>query len=366
MKEIIINQPRVSYYIGGAEMLSMDHARFLCLKGYKVRLFTINPYSVKLQYSKRYLKFKNDFADKIKFIEINLKSKHWSIYNTLPGEDRYRWNYESIVYSSIFSNIVNKFKIKITIISYYILDAIGVNSDLITNCLYLCGVPREIDIFQGSFLYPYNRLIAITNEVKMYWQQFTSRIISVVSSGVDIERFYFYNSRKEINKILYLGRILKRKGIEAFLDLACLFGDKNNNLRFEVVGDGPNLERYKAGFNEKIKFVGNVDDPEKYLMENDVIICFSEYGEGLQGVILEAMATGCLVIATRTEINSSLLSNGGGILVDYDFDDLVKSVRGILNMKISYVNQMRINARKIIEDKYSWDVKINELIEVIE
>jgi hypothetical protein len=41
-------------------------------------------------------------------------------------------------------------------------------------------------------------------------------------------------------------------------------------------------------------------------------------------------------------------------------------VRGILNMKISYVNQMRINARKIIEDKYSWDVKINELIEVIE
>jgi hypothetical protein len=27
---------------------------------------------------------------------------------------------------------------------------------------------------------------------------------------------------------------------------------------------------------------------------------------------------------------------------------------------------MRINARKIIEDKYSWDVKINELIEVIE
>ena len=56
-------------------------------------------------YSERYLKFKDEFKKKIEFIEINLGKKHKDIYKTLPGEDRYRWNHESIVYSGIFSNI---------------------------------------------------------------------------------------------------------------------------------------------------------------------------------------------------------------------------------------------------------------------
>ena len=101
-------------------------------------------------------------------------------------------------------------------------------------------------------------------------------------------------------------------------------------------------------------------------MESDVVICFSEYGEGLQGVILEAMSTGCIVIATRTKINSSLLCDGCGILVDYDFDELIKGVKRLLLMSNDSLNLMRINARKKIENKYSWDVKINEIIEVME
>lgn len=72
MREIIINQPRMSYYVGGAEMLSMDHARFLCMKGYKVRIFTIDPALGGMGYSERYLKFKDEFKKKIEFIEINL------------------------------------------------------------------------------------------------------------------------------------------------------------------------------------------------------------------------------------------------------------------------------------------------------
>ena len=366
MREIIINQPRVSYYVGGAEMLSMDHARFLCMKGYRVRIFTINPRLVGIRYSERYLKFKNEFKDKIEFIEIDLGVRHKNIYNTLPGEDRYRWNHESIVYSGIFSNIVNVLYIKAIVISYYILDAIGVNSDCITNCLYLCGTPQGVDAFQGSFLYSYDKIIAITNEVRSYWQQFTQVNIPVVTSGVDIERFSFYGDRGKITKFLYLGRIIKRKGIEDFLKLPCLLEDRTKNFQFEVVGDGPNLEIYKAEFGKNIKFIGCVDNPEKYLKNSDVVICFSEYGEGLQGVILEAMSTGCIVVATKTEINSNLLCNNCGILVDYNLNDLIKSLKRLLSMDNKSLKLMRMNARRLIESKYSWNVKIDEIIEAIE
>ena len=365
MREIIINQPRMSYYVGGAEMLSMDHARFLCMKGYKVRIFTINPVLGGMRYSERYLKFKDEFKKKIEFTEINLGEKHKDIYKTLPGEDRYRWNHESIAYSGIFSNIVNSLDVRMIILSYYILDAIGVNSDYIINCLYLCGTPHDIDIFQGSFLYSYDKIIAITNEVRDYWQQFTRIEISVISSGVDIERFRFLGSRGNIAKFLYLGRVIKKKGIEDFLKLSRLLKNKTREFQFDVAGDGPNLEIYKKTFGDRVKFIGSVEDPEKYFRESDVVICFSEYGEGLQGVILEAMSTGCIVVATKTKINSSLLSDGRGILVDYDFDELIKGVKQLLSMSNDSLNLMRINARKIIENKYSWDVKINEIIEVL-
>ena len=242
MREIIINQPRMSYYVGGAEMLSMDHARFLCMKGYKVRIFTINPALANMGYSERYLKFKDEFKKKIEFTEINLGEKHKDIYKTSPGEDRHRWNHESIVYSGIFSNIVNSLDVRTIIISYYILDAIGINSDYIINCLYLCGTPHNVDVFQGSFLYSYDKIIAITDEVRDYWQQFTKMEISVVSSGVDIERFCFLGDRGNITKLLYLGRILKRKGIEDFLKLSSLLKDDARGLQFEVMVYGKNNE----------------------------------------------------------------------------------------------------------------------------
>ena len=183
---------------------------------------------------------------------------------------------------------------------------------------------------------------------------------------MDIERFRFLGSRGNIAKFLYLGRVIKRKGIEDFLKLSRLLKNETREFQFDVVGDGPNLEIYKKTFGDRVKFIGSVEDPEKYFMENDVVICFSEYGEGLQGVILEAMSTGCIVVAIKTKINSSLLSDGRGILVDYDFDELIKGVKQLLSMSNDSLNLMRINARKIIENKYSWDVKINEIIEVLE
>lgn len=58
----------------------------------------------------------------------------------------------------------NDEKIDISI-SYYILDGISMSDKITNNCLYLCGIPKEWDDFQGSFLIFYNKTIAISEEV---------------------------------------------------------------------------------------------------------------------------------------------------------------------------------------------------------
>ena len=44
--KIIINQPRSSYFVGGAEMISFNHAINFLKQGHEVYYFTISPKSV--------------------------------------------------------------------------------------------------------------------------------------------------------------------------------------------------------------------------------------------------------------------------------------------------------------------------------
>ena len=52
--KIIINQPRASYYVGGAEIKSIQHTKYLS-ETYSVFFITINPLIIGMYY----LDFKN-------------------------------------------------------------------------------------------------------------------------------------------------------------------------------------------------------------------------------------------------------------------------------------------------------------------
>ena len=56
--KIIINQPRVSYCVGGAEIISFQYAKYLSETD-SVFFITINPLSIGNNYSSHYLDFKN-------------------------------------------------------------------------------------------------------------------------------------------------------------------------------------------------------------------------------------------------------------------------------------------------------------------
>lgn len=63
---------------------------------------------------------------------------------------------------------------------------------------------------------------------------------------------------------------------------------------------------------------------------------------------------------------SNLLCNNCGVLVDYNLNDLIKNLKRLLSMDNKSLKLMRMNARRLIESKYSWNVKIDEIIEAIE
>jgi glycosyltransferase involved in cell wall biosynthesis len=87
-----------------------------------------------------------------------------------------------------------------------------------------------------------------------------------------------------------------------------------------VAGDGPcraELERVAAGLGQRdhVRLLGNRDDIPTVMSALDVFVLPS-IAEGISNTILEAMATGLPVVATRVGGNPELVEEGvGGALV---------------------------------------------------
>ena len=361
--KIIINQPRASYYVGGAEMISFNHAAHFFNIGHEVFFFTIFPASVGLNYSKQFKEFYSKYSKKIKFVEIKQTNKIKSLYNITPGENRCRWNVESIYYNQKLYEYINNKKQKYDFIfSYYNLDAVFIPRKYVkNNILYLCGIPKEQNDFQGSFLSAYDNILAITKEVRESWKKYRKNKISVVSTGVDYEKFTLKDKIKTDKiRLHFVGRIISRKNVNMIIEAYEKLKDKYN-LELTIVGDGPDLKNVRKK-TQTVTFTGTVDDPEKYYQNADIFITPSKYGEGLQGTILEAMSSGLIVVATNTKINKELLANGRGILVKPELDSIISGITEAIKTDRTKIS---IRNREYIMREYNWTKKCKEILENI-
>jgi glycosyltransferase involved in cell wall biosynthesis len=105
--------------------------------------------------------------------------------------------------------------------------------------------------------------------------------------------------------ILYVGRLDKQKGLVEFLRAAprVLPGLREHDLL--LVGDGPQrkeLERLakSLGISDRVHFAGWRADVPAILAAADMLVLPSRY-EGMPNVVLEALAAGKPVVATRAE-----------------------------------------------------------------
>jgi L-malate glycosyltransferase len=120
---------------------------------------------------------------------------------------------------------------------------------------------------------------------------------------------------------LVLSRLNRMKGIEYFLDAASIVAEKFPEARFLIVGDGGSrreLESHAArvGLAGKIVFTGFRTDVPRILSEASFSVLPS-LSEGLSNSLLESMASGVPVIATRVGGNTEIVEDGvTGLIVE--------------------------------------------------
>ncbi|WP_353684456.1 glycosyltransferase family 4 protein [Thermodesulfovibrio sp. 3907-1M] len=201
----------------------------------------------------------------------------------------------------------------------------------------------------------------------------------IYGSGVDTERFNpeFCKdiSENSIFKFLLIARLLWEKGIKEYVQAAKIIKSKYSNVEFRILGnfdkDNPSCvpREYIENLHKEgiINYLGFSEDVRPFISKSDVVVLPS-YREGLPRVLLEAMAMGKPIITTDAPGCREVVLDGyNGFMVKVrDVESLVEAFEKVLNSDKKTLKQMGYNGRKLVEDKFSDEVVVKQMLELIE
>ncbi len=197
--------------------------------------------------------------------------------------------------------------------------------------------------------------------------KFTSKL-RLVHNGV-IDRKITHKERKpdDVFSFCLANRMVETKGVKesilAFNSLSRHNPDKN--LRLDVYGDGPNIDRYKqlASSNSSIIFHGLAEDAPYRVAQSDVYMLPS-YQEGFSMGLLEATMLGMPIIASNVDSNPEIVEDTiTGLLVPPKNPQALEKAMRTMLQKTATRQKMGENARKLYEQNFNLEhIVVDQII----
>ena len=196
------------------------------------------------------------------------------------------------------------------------------------------GMDSKIMIQSGyKLINSSDKIISISNAVLKSYPQIDKSKSVVIYDGVDQNRFY--NEKHEIFisdkvKMICAGAIYEQKRQKDLVNACALLLDNGiYNWELKIVGLGAveDLKEYikERNLDKYIECTGEKDNVQDYMAESDISITPSLF-EGFGRVTVEAMLSGCLVVASNSGGTPEIIKNiETGILYEVkNCEDLCK------------------------------------------
>lgn len=190
---------------------------------------------------------------------------------------------------------------------------------------------------------------------------FTSPLVQIASAGRAI-------------KFLYVGWVIREKGVIDLLDAMAILLNKITNFQLTIIGPMfDEIQKWESevnvrGLRSKVFFLGSVTNKLeliKALDDSDIFVLPSHF-EGFPVVLLEAMARGKPCIGTNIGGIPDMLNHGqSGVIVEASHpNDLAEALFG-LQAKPQAMETLSSNAYARAREKYSYDGCIKSYCEIL-
>lgn len=193
----------------------------------------------------------------------------------------------------------------------------------------------------------------------------------IPGSGVNLEqhRYEDYPIDEENIRFLFIGRIMRAKGIDELLNAAKQIKEDQKNVEFHLVGfceEGYSEELRELNDSGIIHYHGQQDDVHKFIKDSHATILPS-YHEGTSNVLLESASTGRPILASNVTGCKETFDDGvSGIGFEVkSVKALVSAIQQFLNLPHENKKQMGIASRKKMEQEYDRKLVIKAYLEQI-
>lgn len=184
--------------------------------------------------------------------------------------------------------------------------------------------------------------------------------ITEINNPIYVDSFRDYLGRIEKNNIVFIGWVIKAKGIEELIEAFKNIRQKyNNKYKLQIIGPGNNtyVKQLKEIAGDGVDFIGELEHDEamKVLSEAKLMVLPS-YTEGFPNVILEAMSLKKCIIATRVGAIPDMLAGNAGILIEpQSASEIEAALIKVLEEDDNRINVARKGYKRVTE---LYDVKI--------
>ncbi|MFA6547472.1 MAG: glycosyltransferase family 4 protein [Candidatus Magasanikbacteria bacterium] len=193
--------------------------------------------------------------------------------------------------------------------------------------------------------------------------------ITVIRNGIDLNRFAsLAPSAWQIPlNFLMVGRLVKQKG--HLVALSALNNLKNYPWKLRIVGSGKekkNLQKFvmKNDLSTRVTFVDPLVKVEKYFGKSDVLLMPSVW-EGLGVVVMEAMASGRVVLCSKTGGLVEIIKNNetGYLAQPKNIADWEEKIKYIFENK-DECQRVTKNAQKYAKENFGIEKMVEKYGEI--
>lgn len=219
----------------------------------------------------------------------------------------------------------------------------------------------------------FHRVVCVSDEVErnlLQWLPALGGRTTVIHNGVAVPEAAWSATSPKRWDVLAVARLAYPKGIDVLLEAVALHVRRGREgVRVAIAGDGPERESYlrladRLGIGRNVTFLGQVADVEARLREARTFVLPSRW-EGLSIALLEAMALGMPIVATRVSGSAQVLTDGEtGLLADPENPRLLQAALAVALDDPARSAEMGAAARRRVRESYSIEAHLERTLSI--
>lgn len=240
------------------------------------------------------------------------------------------------------------------------------------------GVLQKFVVILYRLLFPFAKNVIFQNQDDMKLISSLNvpshNFMLIEGSGVNTEIFKpSINIEDRIYDFVFIGRILKDKGIVEYVDAMKRLLAINSKLNILIIGGlDPNN---KTGLTEEeldilldkseIQYLGKNNDIPGVL-NNTRFMVLPSYREGLSKVLIEAASMGCVILTSDVPGCRQVVDSNGYLFREKDSSSLYDIALKAMKIEKSDLIELSRNSRLLATNRFSTDVINQKIISLLQ